>query len=138
MSVETVRSTVIKRELKAHRGQDKAAQHSGCIRARGSLAGRVETGLSDRERTQRQGQINIASTDSEVEIVGVQENTRCAHPCGGVIKSLSSWKSNPMEPFNNTRPPQLWRSVSPQPNWVSPPEVVDLTLDEDTGHKYLL
>ncbi|CAL8278479.1 unnamed protein product [Merluccius merluccius] len=89
-------------------------------------------------RSTRQGQINIASTDSEVEIVGVQENTRCAHPCGGVIKSLSSWKSNPMEQFNNTRPPQLWRSVSPQPNWVSPPEVVDLTLDEDTGHKYLL
>ena len=40
------------------------------------VPGRVETGLSDRERARRQGQINIASSDSEVEIVGVQENTR--------------------------------------------------------------
>ncbi|CAL8342021.1 unnamed protein product [Arctogadus glacialis] len=136
MSVETVRATVIKSELKAHRGQDKAA-HSGCIKARGFLAGRVETGLSDRERARRQGQINIASSDSEVEIVGVQENTRCAHPCGGVIKSLSSWKCKPTEQLN-TRQPQLWTSASAQPPCVSPPEVVDLTLDEDTGHKYLL
>ena len=42
MSVETVRATVIKRELKAHRGQDKAA-HSGCIKARGFLAGQLPT-----------------------------------------------------------------------------------------------
>ncbi|KAG7272807.1 hypothetical protein CRUP_017861 [Coryphaenoides rupestris] len=138
--VETVRATVIRRELEARRGQDKAA-HSGCIRARGSLAGRVEAGLSsDRERAQRQGQIHIASSDSEVEIVGVQENTRCAHPCGGVIKSLSSWTSKPTERFDHSRPAaQAWSSVSsPQPTWVSPPEVVDLTLDEDAGHKYLL
>ncbi|XP_059894335.1 uncharacterized protein C18orf25 homolog isoform X3 [Gadus macrocephalus] len=101
------------------------------------IPGRVETGLSDRERARRQGQINIASSDSEVEIVGVQENTRCAHPCGGVIKSLSSWKCKPTEQLN-TRQPQLWTSASTQPPCVSPPEVVDLTLDEDTGHKYLL
>ncbi|XP_030197343.1 protein ARK2N isoform X3 [Gadus morhua] len=101
------------------------------------IPGRVETGLSDRERARRQGQINIASSDSEVEIVGVQENTRCAHPCGGVIKSLSSWKCKPTEQLN-TRQPPLWTSASTQPPCVSPPEVVDLTLDEDTGHKYLL
>ncbi|XP_071386718.1 protein ARK2N isoform X3 [Centroberyx affinis] len=102
------------------------------------IPGHVEAELSHRESSQHKGQINIASSDSEVEIVGVQENTRCAHPCGGVIKSLSSWKANSVEQLNSTRQPQLWTTVSPQPNWVSPPEVVDLTLDEDTGHKYLL
>uniref|UniRef100_A0A3Q1FA94 Arkadia (RNF111) N-terminal like PKA signaling regulator 2N n=1 Tax=Acanthochromis polyacanthus TaxID=80966 RepID=A0A3Q1FA94_9TELE len=83
-------------------------------------------------------EINIASSDSEVEIVGVQEKARCAHPCGGVIKSLSSWKESSVEQLNSTNQSQLWTTVSPQPNWVSPPEVVDLTLDEDPGHKYLL
>ncbi|XP_077593320.1 protein ARK2N isoform X3 [Stigmatopora nigra] len=84
---------------------------------------------------QRKGQISIASSDSEVEIVGVQENVRCAHPCGGVIKSLSSLKDE--------RPPcgsnqQMWTCVSPQSSWVTPPEVVDLTLDEESsGHKHL-
>ncbi|XP_076018160.1 protein ARK2N isoform X1 [Genypterus blacodes] len=137
MSVETVRATVIKHELKTHRGQDKAA-HSGCIRALGSLAGHVGAESSHKEGSQHKGQISIGSSDSEVEIVGVQENARCAHPCGGVIKSLSSWKKGPVEQLNSTRQPQLWTTVSPQPNWVSPPEVVDLTLDEDAGHKYLL
>ncbi|XP_029940861.1 protein ARK2N isoform X3 [Salarias fasciatus] len=82
-------------------------------------------------------QINLASSDSEVEIVGVQEKARCAHPCGGVIKSLSSWKESSLEQLNSTNQSQLW-TVSPQPSWASPPEVVDLTLDEDVGHKYLL
>ncbi|KAG7498327.1 hypothetical protein JOB18_005635 [Solea senegalensis] len=131
MSVETVRPTVIKHELKTHRGQDMAA-HSGCVRALSSISGHVEADLSHK------GQINVASSDSEVEIVGVQEKPRCAHPCGGVIKSLSSWKENSVEQLNSTNQPQLWTTVSPQPDWVSPPEVVDLTLDEDTGHKYLL
>lgn len=66
---------------------------------------------------------------------------RCAHPRGGVIQSLSSaWKPNSGEHFNNStrQSSQLWTTVSPQPNWVSPPEVVDLTLDEDTRHKFLL
>ncbi|TKS84774.1 hypothetical protein D9C73_018458 [Collichthys lucidus] len=138
MSVETVRPTVIKHELKTHRGQDMAT-HSGCIRALSSISGHVEAELSHKESSQRnKGQINIASSDSEVEIVGVQEKARCAHPCGGVIKSLSSWKENSVEQLNSTNQPQLWTTVSPQPNWVSPPEVVDLTLDEDAGHKYLL
>ncbi|KAG7498326.1 hypothetical protein JOB18_005635 [Solea senegalensis] len=96
------------------------------------IPGHVEADLSHK------GQINVASSDSEVEIVGVQEKPRCAHPCGGVIKSLSSWKENSVEQLNSTNQPQLWTTVSPQPDWVSPPEVVDLTLDEDTGHKYLL
>ncbi|KAM9841215.1 protein ARK2N isoform 1-T1 [Aulostomus maculatus] len=137
MNVETVRPTVIKHELKTHRGQDMAA-HSGCIRALGSISGHVEAELSHKESSQHKGQINIASSDSEVEIVGVQKKARCAHPCGGVIKSLSSWKETSVEQLNSTNQPQLWTTVSPQPNWVSPPEVVDLTLDEDTGHKYLL
>uniref|UniRef100_UPI0037E76DB6 protein ARK2N isoform X3 n=1 Tax=Semicossyphus pulcher TaxID=241346 RepID=UPI0037E76DB6 len=102
------------------------------------ISGHVEAERSHKEGSQHKGQINIASSDSEVEIVGVQEKARCAHPCGGVIKSLSSWKDNSVEQLNSTNQPQLWTTVSPQPNWVSPPEVVDLTLDEDAGHKYLL
>ncbi|XP_034047537.1 uncharacterized protein C18orf25 homolog isoform X1 [Thalassophryne amazonica] len=139
LSVEAVQATVIKRELKTNRGQDMAA-HSGCIRALSSLSGHVEADLSNKEAAQHKGQININidSSDSEVEIVGVQEKTRCAHPCGGVIKSLSSWKTSSVEQLNSTNQPQLWTTVSPQPNWVSPPEVVDLTLDEDIGHKYVL
>ncbi|KAM4532877.1 protein ARK2N isoform 1-T1 [Fundulus diaphanus] len=137
MSVETVRPTVIRHELKTHRGQDMAA-HSGCIRALGSISGHAEAELSHRESSHHKGQINLASSDSEVEIVGVQENARCAHPCGGVIKSLSSWKESSVEQLNSTNQSQLWTNVSPRPNWVSPPEVVDLTLDEDAGHKYLL
>ncbi|KAM7392651.1 hypothetical protein PAMA_007664 [Pampus argenteus] len=101
------------------------------------IPGHVEAELSHKESSQHKGQINIASSDSEVEIVGVQEKARSAHPCGGVIKSLSTWKENSVEQLNSTHQPQLWTTVSPQP-WVSPPEVVDLTLDEDTGHKYLL
>lgn len=42
MSVETVRPTVIKHELKTHRGQDMAA-HSGCIRALCSISGQLQT-----------------------------------------------------------------------------------------------
>lgn len=42
MSVETVRPTVIKHELKRHRGQDLAA-HSGCIRAVSSISGQLQT-----------------------------------------------------------------------------------------------
>ncbi|GAA6219358.1 uncharacterized protein C18orf25 homolog isoform X3 [Lates japonicus] len=86
------------------------------------IPGHVEAGLSHKESSQHnKGQINIASSDSEVEIVGVQEKPRCAHPCGGVIKSLSSWKENSVEQLNSTNQPQLWTTVSPQPNWVSPP-----------------
>lgn len=42
MSVETVRPTVIKHELKTHRGKDMAA-HSGCIRALSSISGQLQT-----------------------------------------------------------------------------------------------
>ncbi|XP_017573504.1 uncharacterized protein C18orf25 homolog isoform X3 [Pygocentrus nattereri] len=75
-------------------------------------------------------QVSLASSDSEVEIVGVQENASavCRFPRGGVIQSLSSWKQ---------RAPPPWTAVSTQPGWVPPPEVVDLTLDEDR-HRYLL
>ncbi|XP_036258911.1 protein ARK2N [Molothrus aeneus] len=81
-------------------------------------------------------EINIASSDSEVEIVGVQEHARCVHPRGGVIQSVASWKRG--SPFGSAQPAQPWTAVAPQQNWSSPPEVVDLTLDEDTRRKYLL
>ncbi|KFP31582.1 Uncharacterized protein C18orf25 [Colius striatus] len=74
-------------------------------------------------------EINIASSDSEVEIVGVQEHARCVHPRGGVIQSVSFWSAQQTP---------SWTAVAPQQNWSSPPEVVDLTLDEDTRRKYLL
>ncbi|NP_991243.1 protein ARK2N [Danio rerio] len=85
-----------------------------------SLSGAVEVAPS---------QVTLASTDSEVEIVGVQENASVVSrfPRGGVIQSLSSWKQ---------RAPPSWTS-SAQSGWVPPPEVVDLTLDEDR-HRYLL
>ncbi|XP_077354125.1 protein ARK2N isoform X3 [Festucalex cinctus] len=108
------------------------------------IPGHVEAETShNKDGRQLKGQISIASTDSEVEIVGVQENTRCGHPCGGVIKSLSSWKGDHSAERSagstTTRlQPQLWTCVSPQSNWVSPPEVVDLTLDEESsGQKHL-
>ncbi|KAM9306990.1 protein ARK2N isoform 4-T5 [Pholidichthys leucotaenia] len=102
------------------------------------IPGHMEAELPHKETSQHKGQINITSSDSEVEIVGVQEKARCAHPCGGVIKSLSSWKENSVDELNSTNKSQLWTTVSPPPNWVSPPEVVDLTLEEDAGHRYLL
>ncbi|XP_072310753.1 protein ARK2N isoform X3 [Eucyclogobius newberryi] len=103
---------------------------------RTDIPGHPDAQLLHKESAQHKGQISIASSDSEVEIVDVQEKARSVHPYGGVIKSLSSWKENPVNQINSTNQPQLW--TSPQQNWVSPPEVVDLTLDEDNGHKYLL
>lgn len=40
------------------------------------VAGHMEAELAHREPPQHKGHINIPSSDSEVEIVGVQENTR--------------------------------------------------------------
>ncbi|CAO2594501.1 protein C18orf25 homolog isoform X2 [Chionomys nivalis] len=83
-------------------------------------------------------EINIASSDSEVEIVGVQEHARCAHPRGGVIQSVSSWKHGSGTQYGGSRQTQSWTAVTPQQTWASPAEVVDLTLDEDSRRKYLL
>ncbi|XP_027564492.1 uncharacterized protein C18orf25-like isoform X1 [Neopelma chrysocephalum] len=83
-------------------------------------------------------EINIASSDSEVEIVGVQEHARYVHARGGVIQSVSSWKHGSDSQYINAQQTQSWTGVTPQQNWSSPPEVVDLTLDEDMRHKYLL
>ncbi|KAM6037220.1 protein ARK2N-like isoform 1-T1 [Chlamydotis macqueenii] len=88
--------------------------------------------------TQINEEINIASSDSEVEIVGVQERARCVDPRGGVIQSVSSWKHGSGSQYINTQQTQSWTAVTPQQNWSSPPEVVDLTLDEDARRKYLL
>ncbi|XP_051906149.1 protein C18orf25 homolog isoform X3 [Hippocampus zosterae] len=110
------------------------------------IPGHAAVETSHKDGRQHKVQISIGSSDSEVEIVGVQENARCAHPCGGVIKSLSSWKddhSAERSASANTTtttqpPPQRWTCVSPQSSWVSPPEVVDLTLDEESsGHKHI-
>lgn len=83
-------------------------------------------------------EINLASSDSEVEIVGVQEHARCVHPRGGVIQSVSSWKHGSGPPYVSSRQTQSWTAVTPQQTWASPAEVVDLTLDEDSRRKYLL
>ncbi|XP_059563203.1 protein ARK2N isoform X2 [Myotis daubentonii] len=83
-------------------------------------------------------EINIASSDSEVEIVGVQEHARCVHPRGGVIQSVSSWKHGSGTPYVSSRQTQSWTAVTPQQTWAAPAEVVDLTLDEDSRRKYLL
>ncbi|XP_052393110.1 protein C18orf25 homolog isoform X2 [Carassius gibelio] len=100
---------------------DISDTHSEQERQSQSLSGAVEV---------KPSQVSLASTDSEVEIVGVQENASVVSrfPRGGVIQSLSSWKQ---------RAPAQWTSVSAQSGWVPPPEVVDLTLDEDR-HRYLL
>ncbi|XP_051537449.1 uncharacterized protein C18orf25-like isoform X2 [Myxocyprinus asiaticus] len=100
---------------------DISDTHSEQERQSHSLSGAVEV---------KPSQVSLASTDSEVEIVGVQENTSVISrfPRGGVIQSLSSWKQ---------RAPPPWTSVSAQSGWVPPPEVVDLTLDEDR-HRFLL
>ncbi|XP_043937869.1 uncharacterized protein C18orf25 homolog isoform X1 [Protopterus annectens] len=82
-------------------------------------------------------EINLPSSDSEVEIVGVQENARFAHPRGGVIQTVSSWKNGSSTQYLNAQPVP-WTTVSPPEHWSSPPEVVDLTLDEDARRKYLL
>lgn len=63
---------------------------------------------------------------------------RCVHPRGGVIQSVSSWKHGAGSQYINTQQTQSWTAVTPQQNWSSPSEVVDLTLDEDTRRKYLL
>ncbi|KAM9676939.1 protein ARK2N isoform 4-T5 [Dama dama] len=83
-------------------------------------------------------EINIASSDSEVEIVGVQEHARCVHPRGGVIQSVSSWKHGSSTQYVSARQTQSWTAVTPQQTWASPAEVVDLTLDEDSrrGHRF--
>ncbi|KAM8962231.1 protein ARK2N isoform 2-T2 [Pelodytes ibericus] len=81
---------------------------------------------------------HTASSDSEVEIVGIQEHARFVHPRGGVIQSVSSWKHAASSQYHSSHHTQPWSAVTPQPNWTSPPEVVDLTLDEDTRRKYLL
>ncbi|XP_060617195.1 protein ARK2N isoform X1 [Anolis sagrei] len=130
--------------------------------------------------TQVNEEINIASSDSEVEIVGVQEHARkevcqtagenripvtgrsevkakktnevtkgkasCekeesfeerfVHPRGGVIQSVSSRKHG--SGLQCTRQSEPWTGVASSQNWSSPPEVVDLTLDEDSRRKYLL
>ncbi|XP_036385930.1 uncharacterized protein C18orf25 homolog isoform X1 [Megalops cyprinoides] len=144
LSVDNLLAAAVAQELETFRTQDMGAN----LAKSGHLGSRSPTGHIEAEFAQGEAptcgplqikeEINIPSSDSEVEIVGVQENTRCVHPRGGVIQSISSWKHGPVTQYNSTRQSHLWTAVSPQPNWVSPPEVVDLTLDEDARRKYLL
>ncbi|XP_044287529.1 uncharacterized protein C18orf25 homolog isoform X1 [Varanus komodoensis] len=99
-------------------------------------AGFLASDKTSTSNTQINEEINIASSDSEVEIVGVQEHARCVHPRGGVIQSVSSRKHG--SGLQCTRQSEPWTGVAPSQNWSSPPEVVDLTLDEDSRRKYLL
>ncbi|XP_041083203.1 uncharacterized protein C18orf25-like isoform X3 [Polyodon spathula] len=145
VSVSSLLAAAVAHELKTYRTQDTGAnswQNKGdqwSSMETGHINAEFATGdLSTCGPLQIKEEINVASSDSEVEIVGVQENTRCIHPRGGVIHSISSWKHGPISQYNSTRQSHLWTSVSPQPNWSSPPEVVDLTLDEDARRKYLL
>ncbi|KAF4803782.1 hypothetical protein TURU_013438 [Turdus rufiventris] len=113
----------------------------GLLNEMSADTGRLDSGFLAGDKTscgnaQANEEISIASSDSEVEIVGVQEHARCVHPRGGVIQSVASWKRG--SPFGSAQPTQPWTAVAPQQNWSSPPEVVDLTLDEDTRRKYLL
>ncbi|XP_035248334.1 uncharacterized protein C18orf25 homolog isoform X1 [Anguilla anguilla] len=145
LSVDNLLAAAVAQELETFRTQDLGANS---LAERGHLGSGSQTGHAEAEFAQGDTptcgplqineEINIPSSDSEVEIVGVQENTRCIHPRGGVIQNMSSWKHGPVAQYNSTRQSHLWTAVSPQPNWVSPPEVVDLTLDEDARRKYLL
>nr|XP_015195495.1 PREDICTED: uncharacterized protein C18orf25 homolog isoform X1 [Lepisosteus oculatus] len=145
LSVDNLLAAAVAQELKTFRPQDMGANSWGKKGHLGSssITGHIEAELATGDQQtcgplQIKEEINIASSDSEVEIVGVQENSRCIHPRGGVIQSISSWKHGPVTQYNSTRQSHLWTAVSPQPNWASPPEVVDLTLDEDARRKYLL
>ncbi|XP_048409980.1 uncharacterized protein C18orf25 homolog isoform X1 [Stegostoma tigrinum] len=86
-------------------------------------------------------EIQIASSDSEVEIVGIQEDTRSIQTRPGVIQSCSAWKQSSHSYCLSSRVQQQqvhsWAAVS-QPTWSGAPEVVDLTLDEDARRRYLL
>uniref|UniRef100_A0ACB8EP28 Uncharacterized protein n=1 Tax=Sphaerodactylus townsendi TaxID=933632 RepID=A0ACB8EP28_9SAUR len=111
----------------------------GLLEELNSEADRLDAGILGSDKTattQVNEEINLASSDSEVEIVGVQEHARCVHPRGGVIQSVSSRKHG--SGLQCTRQAEPWTGVPPPQNWSSPPEVVDLTLDEDGRRKYLL
>ncbi|XP_007907110.1 uncharacterized protein C18orf25 homolog isoform X2 [Callorhinchus milii] len=89
-------------------------------------------------------EIQIASSDSEVEIVGVQEDPRRPQSRPGVIQTCSTWNATSHPYCLSAReqpPPQQqihsWAAVT-QPPWTVPPEVVDLTRDEDARRRYLL
>ncbi|XP_023606632.1 uncharacterized protein C18orf25 homolog isoform X2 [Myotis lucifugus] len=126
-------------------GQDTGAtwRTSGLLEELDAEAGHLDPGFLASDKTSAGSaplneEINIASSDSEVEIVGVQEHARCVHPRGGVIQSVSSWKHGSGTPYVSSRQTQSWTTVTPQQTWASPAEVVDLTLDEDSRRKYLL
>ncbi|XP_044132238.1 uncharacterized protein C18orf25 homolog isoform X1 [Bufo gargarizans] len=135
--------------VKEHNSSVSKQEPLASWRTRGLLeelnadSGHLDPGLPSCDKlppsnAQKKDEINIASSGSEVEIVGVQEHARFVHPRGGVIQSVSSWKHAAGSQYHSSHQTPSWTSVNTQQNWTSPPEVVDLTLDEDSRRKYLL
>nr|XP_013012544.1 uncharacterized protein C18orf25 homolog [Cavia porcellus] len=138
-------AAVVQEHTNSVGGQDTGAtwRTSGLPEELNAEAGHLDPGFLASDKTSASNaplneEINIASSDSEVEIVGVQEHARCVHPRGGVIQSVSSWKHGSGTQYVSSRQTQSWTTVTPQQTWASPAEVVDLTLDEDSRRKYLL
>lgn len=137
-------ATVVKELNNSLSNQDELApwRTRGLLEELNADSVNLEAGMTASEEIPSQtaknnDKINISS-DSEVEIVGVQEHARFVHPRGGVIQSVSSWKHAASNQYHSSHQNPSWTAVAPQPNWTSPQEVVDLTLDEDTRRKYLL
>ncbi|KAE8636798.1 hypothetical protein XENTR_v10003140 [Xenopus tropicalis] len=137
-------ATVVKELNNSLSNQDELApwRTRGLLEELNADSVNLEAGMTASEEIPSQtaknnDKINISS-DSEVEIVGVQEHARFVHPRGGVIQSVSSWKHTASNQYHSSHQNPSWTAVAPQPNWTSPQEVVDLTLDEDTRRKYLL
>ncbi|XP_069906354.1 protein ARK2N isoform X1 [Oryctolagus cuniculus] len=138
-------AAVVQEHTNSVGGQDTGAtwRTSGLLEELNAEAGHLDPGFLTSDKPSAGNaplneEINIASSDSEVEIVGVQEHARCVHPRGGVIQSVSSWKHGSGTQYVSSRQTQPWTAVTPQQTWASPAEVVDLTLDEDSRRKYLL
>ncbi|XP_075696866.1 protein ARK2N isoform X2 [Rhinoderma darwinii] len=137
-------ATVVKEQNNSVSKQEPLAswRTRGLLEELNADSGRLDPGLPSCDKlppsSAQNEEINLASSGSEVEIVGVQEHARFVHPRGGVIQSVSSWKHAAGSQYHSSHQTPSWTSVNNQQNWTSPPEVVDLTLDEDSRRKYLL
>ncbi|XP_077139849.1 protein ARK2N isoform X1 [Ranitomeya variabilis] len=137
-------ATVVKEHNSVSKQEPLASWRTrGLLEELNADSGHIDSGLPSCDKlppggAQNNDEINIASSGSEVEIVGVQEQARFVHPRGGVIQSVSSWKHAASSQYHSSHQTPSWTNVSAQQTWTSPPEVVDLTLDEDSRRKYLL
>ncbi|KAG8456822.1 hypothetical protein GDO86_002561 [Hymenochirus boettgeri] len=139
LNVHSMLAATVVKELNSLSSQDNVAlcRNRGLLEDLNADSVPLDTGLAPSDKRPNNDKINISS-DSEVEIVGVQEHARFVHPRGGVIQSVSSWKQASSNPYHSSHQTSPWTAVAPQPNWTSPADVVDLTLDEDTRRRYLL